>query len=59
MESWREVEKCPGYFISTLGRIKMKRGNIHRGYVDHLGSGYKQVVVYNNEKKRKIDCIKY
>lgn len=48
-EEWREIEGCPGYMISNMGRIKTFRNGRTDGYI------MKPQVMY--KKKYRFVCL--
>ena len=56
-EIWKNLEfiDCPGYEVSSLGRIRnIKKGNILKGFLNRKSHPYRQVILDVNGKAKSF-----
>lgn len=54
MEIWEKIQGFENYEVSSLGKVRNKKGSIMSSGVSN---GYHKVGLYNSDKKRKNLCI--
>ena len=54
MEVWKEIPQCPGYQISTLGRVKNKKNEIKKSAICRKGYEYTSFGLGSRSEKKVI-----